>query len=82
MLDESFASEEYGICFRKDDTEMCAQVEEAFMQLVEDGTYVELAEKYGLDTAALCLASDAEATAEAEPAAEETAAAETEEAAE
>lgn len=82
MLDESFASEEYGICFRKDDTEMCAQVEEAFMQLVEDGTYVELAEKYGLDTAALCLASDAEATAETEPAAEETAAAETEEAAE
>ena len=54
----------------------------------EDGTMMrtpnlwKLAEKYGLDTAALCLASDAEATAEAEPAAEEAAAAETEEAAE
>ena len=55
-VDEPFASEQYGICFRKDDAEMCKQVEEAFMQLVEDGTYVQLAEKYGLDTANLCLA--------------------------
>jgi len=51
-----FASEQYGICFRKADAEMCKQVEDAFMQLVEDGTYVSLAEKYGLDTANLCLA--------------------------
>ncbi len=55
MLDQSIAAEEYGICFRKADAEMCAQVEEAFMQLVEDGTYRSLAEKYGLDTSALCL---------------------------
>lgn len=55
MLDESIASEEYGICFRKDDAEMCQQVEDAFMQLVEDGTYVSLAEKYGLETSSLCL---------------------------
>ena len=55
MLDESFAAEKYGICFRKADAEMCKQVEDAFMQLVADGTYVDLAEKYGLDTAALCL---------------------------
>ena len=54
-VDEPFAAEKYGICFRKDDAEMCASVEEAFMQLVADGTYVELAEKYGLDTSALCL---------------------------
>ena len=52
---EPFAAEKYGICFRKADAEMCKQVEDAFMQLVADGTYVELAEKYGLDTAALCL---------------------------
>lgn len=56
MLDESWASEKYGICFRKDDAEMCKQVEEAYMQLVEDGTYIALAEKYELDTANLCLA--------------------------
>ncbi len=58
MLDTPIASEEYGICFRKDDTEMCEQVEEAFMQLVEDGTYVSLAEEFGLDTTALCLTAD------------------------
>ena len=55
MLDESIASEEYGICFRKDDAELCQQVEDAYMQLVEDGTYVSLAEKYGLETSSLCL---------------------------
>lgn len=55
MLDESIAAEQYGICFRKADAEMCAQVEEAYMKLVEDGTYLSLAEKYGLDTNALCL---------------------------
>ena len=54
-VEEPFAYEEYGICFRKDDAEMCAQVEEAFMQLVADGTYIELAEKYGLDTSMLRL---------------------------
>ena len=37
---------------------MCAQVEEAFMQLVADGTYISLAEKYGLDTSALCLKAE------------------------
>ena len=57
-VEEPFAAEKYGICFRKDDADMCAQVEEAFMQLVADGTYVELAEKYGLDTAALCLTAE------------------------
>ena len=57
-VDEPFAAEKYGICFRKDDAQMCAQVEDAFMQLVADGTYVALAEKYGLDTAALCLSAE------------------------
>ena len=55
ILDESMASEQYGICFRKADAEMCAQVEDAYMQLVENGTYKALAEKYELDEGALCL---------------------------
>lgn len=55
MVEEPIAAEQYGICFRKADTEMCAAVEDAFMQLVEDGTYISLAEEYGLDTTALCL---------------------------
>ena len=58
MLDESWAAEKYGICFRKDDAEVCAQVEEAFMQLVADGTYIALAEEFGLDTSALCLKAE------------------------
>lgn len=55
MLDEPWTSEKYGICFRLDDAELCKQVEDAFMQLVEDGTYQALAEKYDLDLNALCL---------------------------
>ncbi|MBQ6595202.1 MAG: transporter substrate-binding domain-containing protein [Clostridia bacterium] len=58
MLEESIASEEYGICFRKADAEMCAAVEGAFMELVEDGTYVALAEQFGLDVNALCLTAN------------------------
>ncbi|MBQ3423582.1 MAG: transporter substrate-binding domain-containing protein [Clostridia bacterium] len=57
-VEEPFAAEQYGICFRKADAEMCAQVEGAFMQLVEDGTYISLAEKYGLDINALCLKAE------------------------
>ncbi len=60
MLDESIAAEQYGICFRKDDADMCAQVEAAIMELVEDGTYLSLAEKYELDVNALCLLNAAE----------------------
>ena len=60
MLDESIAAEQYGICFRKDDADMCAQVEVAIMELVEDGTYLSLAEKYELDVNALCLLNAAE----------------------
>ena len=55
---EPFAAEKYGICFRKADAEMCKQVEDAFMQLVADGTYISLAEKYGLDTANLKLTAE------------------------
>ena len=55
MLEESLASEQYGICFRKADAAICDQVEAAYLQLVEDGTYLALAEKYALDTSALCL---------------------------
>ena len=61
ILDETIASEQYGICFRKADTQLCAQLEEAFTQLVADGTYVALAEKYadqGVDVDALCLTAE------------------------
>ena len=35
---------------------MMQQVEDTFMKLVDDGTYLSLAEKYGLETASMCLA--------------------------
>ena len=58
VVAEPFASEQYGICFRKDDADLCAQVEDAYNQLVADGTYIALGEKYGLDTANLKLAAE------------------------
>ena len=61
ILDEVVYTENYGICFRKDDAELCQQVEDAFLQLVEDGTYLTLAEKYepeGLPLSQLSLTAE------------------------
>ena len=55
ILDETLGSEQYGICFRNGDDELCKQFEDAIMQLVENGTYLSLAQKYGLDENVLCL---------------------------
>ena len=55
ILDETLGSEQYGICFRNGDDTLCKQFEDAIMQLVEDGTYLKLAQKYGLDENVLCL---------------------------
>lgn len=62
VLEEPIASEQYGICFRKADEDMCLQVQRALTTLVEDGTYMEVAEKYaadGIDASALCLVNEA-----------------------
>ena len=55
ILEETLGSEQYGICFRNGEEELCKQVEDAIMKLVEDGTYLALAQKYGLDENVLCL---------------------------
>ena len=57
ILEETVASEQYGICFRLADAEMRDAVDGALMQLVEDGTYVSAAEELEVDTASLCLAN-------------------------
>lgn len=44
-------SEEYGIGFRKADTELCENVNKAMAELNADGTLPALAEKYGLNLA-------------------------------
>lgn len=42
--------EEYGIGFRKDDTELTEKVNQAMQELIDDGTLNELAVKYGLES--------------------------------
>ena len=49
---------EISICFRGGEDALCKKVEEAFMKLVNDGTYAELAKKYGLRTNFLSLLYD------------------------
>ncbi len=46
VLDELLGSEQYGIAFRSGDQELCDQIEGAVQQLVENGTYAEIAAKY------------------------------------
>lgn len=48
MLEEPLSTEQYAIGFKKGNTELRDQVQEAFNQLVENGTFMELAEKYDL----------------------------------
>ncbi len=46
IIDENLGAEEYGIAFRAEDTELCAEVEAAVAELVEEGTYAEIAADY------------------------------------
>ena len=46
VLDEELGSEQYGIAFRADDAELCEAMEGAVAELVENGTYAEIAENY------------------------------------
>ncbi len=49
MLDEILASEQYGIGFLLGETELKDQVESTLLEMVEDGTFMELAVKYELE---------------------------------
>lgn len=57
ILEESIAAEQYGIGFRLEDTELRDAVNAGLMELVANGTYQALAEKYGL-TDFICLTAD------------------------
>ena len=46
ILDEQLGAEQYGIAFRAGDEELCAQMEDAVAQLVENGTYAKIAANY------------------------------------
>ena len=45
-LEENLGSEQYGIGFRKDDTELCEKVNAALDALAADGTVAKIADKY------------------------------------
>ena len=46
VLNENLGAEQYGIAFRADDAELCEAIEGAVAELVENGTYAEIAAKY------------------------------------
>lgn len=46
IIDEDLGAEQYGIAFRADDADLCAEVEAAVAALVENGTYAEIAANY------------------------------------
>lgn len=46
IIDEGFASEQYGIAFRNADQALCDAIEGAVAELVADGTYAKIAEGY------------------------------------
>lgn len=45
IIDEQLGAEEYGIAFRAGDEALCAEIDKAVQELVEDGTYAEIASK-------------------------------------
>ncbi|MBO4360278.1 MAG: transporter substrate-binding domain-containing protein [Eubacteriaceae bacterium] len=46
IIDEQLGAEQYGIAFRADDADLCKAVEDAVAELVANGTYKEIADKY------------------------------------
>ena len=46
VLNESLGAEQYGIAFRSGDADLCAKIEAAVAELVANGTYAKIAEKY------------------------------------
>jgi len=54
MLDQSIASEQYGVGFKLGNTELRDQVQKTLNEMVEDGTFMEIATKWELQDA-VCL---------------------------
>ncbi|MDE7334332.1 MAG: amino acid ABC transporter substrate-binding protein [Lachnospiraceae bacterium] len=54
ILDEKLATEQYGIGFFLGNSELKDQVESTLLEMAEDGKFMEIAEKYGLE-GSVCL---------------------------
>lgn len=57
MLEERLSSEEYGIGFKKGNTALRDQVQVTLLEMLHDGTYAAIAEKWGL-TDSVCLSME------------------------
>lgn len=54
ILDEKLATEQYAVGFKLGNTELKDQVEATLLEMADDGTFMEIAEKYGLEDS-VCL---------------------------
>lgn len=59
MLDEHISTEKYGIGFKLGNTELRDEVQAALLDMLDDGTFEEIAEKWGLQDS-VCLSHDDE----------------------
>ena len=59
MLEDRLSSEEYGIGFKKGNTELRDKVQATLLDMLADGTFDEIAEKWGLEES-VCLTADDE----------------------
>lgn len=57
MLDERLSSEEYGIGFKLGNTQLRDTVQTTLLEMLDDGTYDEIAKKWGLEES-ICLSHD------------------------
>ena len=62
-LDETVSSEVYGIGFLKGNTALRDQVEATLMEMVKDGTFMQIAKEWGLDES-VCLTAESSNTTE------------------
>ncbi len=59
MLEDRLSSEEYGIGFKKGNTELRDKVQATLLDMLADGTFEEIAKKWGLEES-ICLTADDE----------------------
>ncbi len=57
MLDEHISSEEYGIGFLLGNTELRDDVQKTLLEILGDGTFIQIAEKWGLESS-VCLSEE------------------------
>ena len=67
LLDEHVSSEEYGIGFLLGNTGLRDQVQETLFEMLDDGTFAEIAQKWGLSES-VCLSKEHAAAADSTPA--------------